>query len=65
LNGVVRLSLSSFRLGDHADRLRQLAGDERRAAVVMNAVDAADGQQRADRLRDELVALDEVGLEPN
>jgi dipeptidase E len=60
----VRLYLSSFRLGNHADRLLSLVGSHHRAAVVGNAADAEDGPGRADRLRVELAALREVGLEP-
>lgn len=60
----MRLYLSSFRVGNHADRLRRLTGENRRAAVVMNAVDHEDGPGRTERLHGELAALRELGLEP-
>jgi len=56
----VRLYLSSFRLGDHPARLRELAGNGRRLALVANAMDSAPGDVRqagVDREVAELTAL--------
>lgn len=36
----MRLYLSSFRVGEHSGRLLKLVGDNRRTAVVSNALDA-------------------------
>lgn len=60
----MRLFLSSFRLGNHPSRLRELAGDARRALVVLNACDfmsAADRQLRVDQ---ETSALQGLGFDP-
>jgi dipeptidase E len=60
---TVRLYLSSFRLGDHADRLCALAGTGRRVAVVGNALDAAPVDVRRAGVRQELADLGELGLD--
>lgn len=59
----MRLYLSSFRVGDHPDRLVEMVGDNRRAAVVFNAADDYDPAERDDRLETELDALETLGLE--
>lgn len=60
----MRLYLSSFRLGDHPQRLVELLRGGRRAAVVGNATDGYPPVERAERLRDEFAQLRDVGLEP-
>jgi dipeptidase E len=60
---VVRLYLSSFRLGDHPDRLVELTRGQRTAAVIANA---CDGQAVADRSASvslELQALGDLGFD--
>jgi dipeptidase E len=63
----VRLYLSSFRLGDHPDRLltllHQPAGCD--VAVIANAVDALSGAERSAAVRQEAGALVGLGLRPS
>ncbi|MER7443540.1 Type 1 glutamine amidotransferase-like domain-containing protein [Micromonospora avicenniae] len=58
----MRLYLSSFRTGSHADRLLALA-DGRRTALVPNALDALPTGVRDGALRRELDDLRETGLD--
>lgn len=60
----MRLYLSSFRLGNHADRLVQLAGPRQRTAVVCNAMDAQDAVERAAGVERELAAMSALGFDP-
>lgn len=60
----MRLYLSSFRMGNHADRLLDLLGGKRRVAVIANAMDAASDQVRREGVQRELSALSELGLDP-
>ena len=46
----MRLYLSSFRNGDHTDRLLGLRRTERDVAVVMNAIDDAPDDIRRESL---------------
>ena len=60
----MRLYLSSFRVGDHPDRLLTLRRTERPVAVVANAIDGADAERRAEGLELELDALRSLSLAP-
>ena len=60
----MRLYLSSFRLGDHGPRLRDLAGEATRVAVVANALDASPDDVRRQGVRRELDDLRALGLVP-
>jgi len=60
---LVRLYLSSFRTGQHPERLLGLAGVGRRTALVPNALDGLDAQVRAAGLDRDLLDLHEVGLD--
>ncbi|CAM5638490.1 Type 1 glutamine amidotransferase-like domain-containing protein [Streptomyces atroolivaceus] len=61
----MRMYLSSFRTGDHPDRMLELLADPVAAcevAVIANAIDALpDGERRA-RVEQEISALTELGL---
>jgi dipeptidase E len=62
---AVRLYLSSFRMGDHPERLLDLIGaDSRRAVVIANAMDDAPPDVRRAGVELELAALASMGLEP-
>jgi dipeptidase E len=61
---IVRLYLSSFRLGDHPHLLLDLAGRGRRTAVVANALDHAPDEVRRAGVERELGALRGLGLDP-
>ena len=58
----MRLYLSSFRIGEHPQRLLELVGNNRRTAVVNNALDALPPDGRTQGLQEELARLDEIGL---
>lgn len=60
----VRLYLSSFRMGNCADRLRGLVGGDGRVAVIANAMDAQPEEQRHEGVERELHALSALGLRP-
>lgn len=61
----MRLYLSSFRLGDHPEELRALAGDGApRAAVIANAIDDRPEDLRRDGVQLQLTALAGLGFEP-
>jgi len=61
----VRLYLSSFRVGDHPDRLVDLARGRPTAAVVANACDGQLPADRAASVTRELEALGELGFDPH
>lgn len=58
----MRLYLSSFRVGDHPDRLLSLASG-RRTAVVANAMDAQPVAERTSGVQQELTDLRALGLD--
>jgi dipeptidase E len=61
----MRLYLSSFRIGDHPDRLIRLLGAEPgRIAVIANAMDAAPDDVRRAGAEREFDALTDHGLQP-
>ncbi|MGN9909005.1 Type 1 glutamine amidotransferase-like domain-containing protein [Phytohabitans sp. LJ34] len=59
----MRLYLSSFRTGAHADRLVALAGGGRRTALVPNALDGLPFEVRETGLRRDLDDLHAAGLD--
>jgi dipeptidase E len=60
----VRLYLSSFRMGDHPERLAALVGTGgRRAVVIANAMDDAPAEVRRSGVERELAALTDLGFE--
>jgi dipeptidase E len=60
----MRLYLSSFRLGNQAQRLADLVGDNKRAAVIVNACDLMTEEDRRARVQQESDALRTLGLDP-
>jgi dipeptidase E len=54
--------LSSFRLGDHPERLVGLLPDSPRVAVIANAIDAEEPGLRAEKVAAELTWLTDLGL---
>ncbi len=61
----MRLYLSSFRIGDHPERLLELAGPGAVAAVITNACDVYSEDDRRQGVERELAALRALGLEPH
>lgn len=61
----MRLYLSSFRIGDHPDRLLKLLGAEPgRIAVIANAMDSAPDDVRRAGVERETDALTKLGFQP-
>jgi dipeptidase E len=60
----VKLYLSSFRLGDHPERLVTLLPEAGRVAVICNAIDTEDPAVRREKVAAELGWLSELGLRP-
>jgi dipeptidase E len=59
----VRLYLSSFRLGDHPERLCELAGSGRRVAVIANALDTLPADVRRTGVDREIADLRDLGFD--
>ncbi len=60
----MKLYLSSFRLGDHPERLVALLPAAARVAVICNAIDAEDPAVRREKVAAEIEWLTELGLRP-
>lgn len=63
----MRMYLSSFRTGDHPDRMLALVAQPAStvdAAVIVNAIDALPDHERKTAVERELAALEELGLRP-
>jgi dipeptidase E len=58
----VKLYLSSFRLGDHPERLVDLLPASPRVAVIANSIDNEDPELRVAKVAAELTWLAELGL---
>jgi dipeptidase E len=58
----VKLYLSSFRLGDHPERLVDLLPASPRVAVIANSIDNEDPELRVAKVAAELTWLTELGL---
>jgi dipeptidase E len=59
----MRMYLSSFRMGDHPERLVELLDAPGPAAVIANAIDGASDEVRREDVERELGALAELGLD--
>ena len=58
----MKLYLSSFRLGDHPDRLVALLPPAARVAVICNSIDAEAPEVRREKVADEITWLVGLGL---
>ncbi len=59
----MRMYLSSFRMGDHPERLVAMLDRRARAAVIANACDAYPTEERRHGVERELSALGELGVD--
>ena len=59
----VRMYLSSFRLGDDPRAFLRLLGDRAQVLVVANGLDGEDPGTRAERVREELQRLRQIGVD--
>jgi dipeptidase E len=60
----MKLYLSSFREGDHPEKLQALVGQNKRAAVIMNAVDHQPNDVREERRILEFETMRRLGFDP-
>lgn len=60
----MRLFLSSYGLGNKPEELLPLISDNKRAAIIVNALDAKTPEARAERLQREIDALSALGFQP-
>jgi dipeptidase E len=60
----MKLYLSSYQLGNEPEKLVALIGENKRVAVICNAIDSLDGTEREVRVERELSALKSLGLQP-
>lgn len=60
----MRLYLSSFRIGNRPDELLKLLAGRWRTALILNADDYKDAENRAASLQREMDELSGIGLEP-
>ena len=59
----MKLYLSSYKLGNKPQELIKLIGDNKRAAIIMNAQDLLPPERRSIRLQEEIGALTGLGLQ--
>ena len=59
----MRMYLSSFRMGEHPERLVELLDPAGPAAVIANAIDQAEPEERVEGVQRELDALAELGID--
>lgn len=60
----MKLYLSSQKLGNRTDLLLKLVGDNKKVAVIVNALDDQSSYHRLDRLKRECEMLEGIGLIP-
>jgi dipeptidase E len=60
----MKLYLSSYRLGDNPKKLVELFSDNKKAAVIANAMDFVDNLQREEKTRHSIDELKNLGLLP-
>jgi dipeptidase E len=59
----MRLYLSSYKFGNHPEELSKLAFANKKAAIIMNAVDFGDRDRRHRNVSDHVKKLGELGFE--
>ena len=58
----MKLYLSSYKFGNHSEKLAELAGSNKTAAVIMNAVDFGDKEHQHNSLLTQIEKLNELGF---
>jgi dipeptidase E len=59
----MHLYLSSFKFGNHSEELKNLAFSNKKAAVIMNAVDYGDKDRKHRNMLNQIQQLNELGFE--
>ena len=60
----MKLYLSSYRLGNNPEKLVELLSDNKKIAVIANAMDFADDSQREEKVGESVMELKNLGLSP-
>lgn len=60
----MRLYLSSYRLGDNPEKLLKLFSDNKKVAVIANAMDFVGDSERKESVRNSITELKNLGLFP-
>lgn len=60
----MKLFLSSYRLGDNPEKLLELFSDNKKVAVIANAMDFVDDLQRKESVGNSITELKNIGLLP-
>lgn len=60
----MKLYLSSYGLGEHPEKLKELVGENKTAAVIVNAQDLATEEKRQDRLERAEQEMASLGFQP-
>jgi dipeptidase E len=58
----MKLYLSSYKFGNHPEKLTELAGSNKKVAVIMNAVDFGDKERQNNNLFTQIEKLKEFGF---
>jgi len=59
----MKLYLSSYKFGNHPEKLAELAGSNKKVAVIMNAVDYGDKERQHNNLLVQIEKLKELGFD--
>jgi dipeptidase E len=59
----MKLYLSSYKFGNHPEKLTELAGSNKKVAVIMNAVDFGDKERQNNSLLTQIEKLKELGFD--
>lgn len=60
----MKLYLSSYRLGNNPEKLIELFSDNKKVAVIANAMDFVDDSQREENTKQSIMELKNLGLSP-
>jgi dipeptidase E len=60
----MKLYLSSYRLGNHPESLQELAGTNKKTAVICNSMDNLELEKRVSAVSREIADMKELGFEP-
>jgi dipeptidase E len=60
----MKLYLSSYRLGDHSEKLAEMFGKNKKIAVIANAADYHSQIERDERVKENIESLKALGLDP-
>lgn len=58
----MKLYLSSYHLGNHPEKLKQLVKEDAKAAIILNAADNSDDERRASYVASQIEALETLGI---